>query len=122
MITHNEAQQMRLHSLLVMQEVTHNVTSTVTTSNNVTMMINMFRHKCTEFVIDSGASIPFTPYPAAVTNAHDHLAEIMIGNSTVVVSNAISDMGNIRRTCVLTDASKTVVPISAFTDLGYNVS
>ena len=60
MITYNEAQQMRLHSLLVMQ-VTHNVTSTVTTSNNVTMMIDVFRHKCTEFVIDSGASIPVTP-------------------------------------------------------------
>jgi hypothetical protein len=45
----------------------------------------------------------------------------MIGNSTVVVSYAIGNMGNIRRTRVLTDAPKTVVPISAFTDLGYNV-
>jgi hypothetical protein len=85
------------------------------------MMITVFRHKRTEFVIDSGASIPVTPYLAAVTNAHDHLTEIMIGNSTVVVSYAIGDMGSIRGTRVLTDAPKTVVPISAFTDLGYNV-
>jgi hypothetical protein len=121
MITHNEAQQMRLHSLLVMQEVTHNVISSVTRASNVTIMTDVFRHKRTEFVIDSGASIPVTPHPAAVTNAHDHLTEIMIGNSTVVVSYMIGDMGSIRGTRVLTDAPTTVVPISAFTDLGYNV-
>jgi hypothetical protein len=86
MITHNEAQQMRLHSLLVMQEVTQNVTTSVTTASTATMVITVFRHKRTEFVIESGASIPVIPYPAAficqhtchsdtshVTNAHDHL-------------------------------------------------
>jgi hypothetical protein len=109
----------RMHSLLVMQ-VTNNQTTPVTIGDHGDA-INIFKHKRTEFIIDSGATVPVTPHHAAITNAREHLTEITVGNGTVAVSNIIGDMGGITNTRVLEGVPATIVLISVFTHLGYDV-
>jgi hypothetical protein len=112
-----ETLQTRIHSLLIMEEVTQSaLTSTLTTQSST-----VFKHKRTEFVIDSGATIPITPYAAALVNMRSHLTKIMIGNGTTTISYVIGDMGAFSDTRVLTHTPKTIVPISSFTNLGYQV-
>jgi hypothetical protein len=66
-----ETMQTRIHSLLIMEEVTQSTsTSTMTTQSST-----VFKHKRTEFVIDSGATIPITSYAAALVNMRSHLTD-----------------------------------------------
>ena len=83
--------------------------------------LSRFRHNRQCFIIDSGATLAMTPHIHAITEHTAYDTNIMIANSTVVISVMMGRMGAFTDVRVIDDAPVTVLPISALANLGYDV-
>ena len=80
-----------------------------------------FRHNRQRFIIDSGATLAMTPHAEAITEPIAYDTNIIIADSSVVISLMMGRMGAFTGVRVIADAPVTVLPISALSNLGYNV-
>jgi hypothetical protein len=83
--------------------------------------VTPFRHDRTRFMIDTGATMPVTPFAEALTHLEHGSLTFTLGDGTAVTSTATGRLGNIGGVWLLPTAPVTLIPMSVFHAFGYSV-
>jgi hypothetical protein len=109
------------HTLRFMAAQVNPTQSTINFAGDIFTINTAFRHDRRRFMIDTGATIPVTPFIDAMTHLEHGSQTFTLGDGTAVTSTTTGRMGNIGGVWLLPTAPVTLIPMSVFHAFGYSV-
>jgi hypothetical protein len=109
------------HTLRFMAAQVNATQLTLSVDDNSCGVDIAFRHDRRRFMIDTGATIPVTPFIDVMTHLEHGSLTFTLGDGTAVTSMTTGRMGNIGGVWLLPTAPVTLIPMSVFHAFGYSV-